>query len=105
MLNEFGIHSRLESCEQSRVEPEIVYSTSNDLGINDNRLFFIQVLLGEVDTQNDVESRGLERIGLEEILEKQSLQQAEKEEKERQLSKAFKEHGLIYAPETTDDAY
>ena len=48
------------------------------------------MLLGEVDTANDVESRGLERIGLEEILEKQSLQQAEKEEKERQLAKAFK---------------
>ena len=64
-----------------------------------------QVLLGEVDTQADVESRGLERIGLEEILEKQSLQQAEKEEKERQLAKAFKEQGLSYTPDTIDDAY
>merc|ERR1719348_454820 len=60
------------------------------------------VLLGEVDTQADVESRGLERIGLEEILEKQSQQQADKEEKERQLAKAFKEHGLSYAPDSIE---
>ena len=45
MLNEFGIHSRLESCEQSRVEPEIVYSTSNDLGINHNRLISFRYCL------------------------------------------------------------
>ena len=38
MLTEFGIYSRFESCDQSRVEPEIVDSTSNDLGVNDNQL-------------------------------------------------------------------
>ena len=37
-MTEFGIHSRFESCDQSRVEPEIVDSTSNDLGVNDNQL-------------------------------------------------------------------
>ena len=55
--------------------------------------------------QNDAESRGLERISLEEILEKQSQQQADKEEKERQLAKAFKEHGLSYAPDSIEDIF
>ena len=40
-----------------------------------------------MDTQNEPESRGLERIGLEEILDKQSKQQNDKEDKEKQLAK------------------
>ena len=58
-----------------------------------------------MDTQNEPESRGLERIGLEEILDKQSKQQNDKEDKEKQLAKAFKEHGLSYAPDSIDDTY
>ena len=48
----------------------------------------------------------LKEVGLEEILEAQSRQQAEKEEQDRLRTKIFKERGLNYASESImDDAY
>jgi len=48
----------------------------------------------------------LKEVGLEEILEAQSRQQAEKEEQDKLRSKIFKERGLTYASESImDDAY
>ena len=48
----------------------------------------------------------LKEVGLEEILEAQSRQQAEKEEQDRLRSKIFKERGLTYTSESImDDAY
>merc|ERR1719282_1449987 len=52
------------------------------------------VLLGDVE------------VSLEEILEKQAVQQQEKEEADRIRAKAFKERGLTFTTETTlDDMY
>ena len=45
----------------------------------------------------------LKEVGLEEILEAQSRQQAEKEEQDRLRSKVFKERGINYTSETIMD--
>ena len=66
---------------------------------------FSKVLLGEIDEEKEA-SMALREVGLEEILEAQSRQQAEKEEQDRLRSKIFKERGLTYTSETImDDAY
>ena len=55
------------------------------------------VLLGEIDEDKEKETREkLKQVSLEEILEAQSKQQAEKEEREEIRAKAFKERGLTY---------
>ena len=65
------------------------------------------VLLGEVDpNKTDPDSLGLVEVSLEEILEKQAVQQQEKEEADRIRAKAFKDRGLTFTTETTlDDMY
>lgn len=65
------------------------------------------VLLGEIDQARDEPgSVGLQEVSLEEILERQAVQQAEKEETDRLRAKAFKERGLTYTSETTyEDMY
>lgn len=69
------------------------------------RLLFDQVLLGEIDEEKEANTT-LKEVSLEEILEAQSKQQAEKEEQDRLRAKAFKERGLTYTAETTmDDLY
>ena len=65
------------------------------------------VLLGEMDDEKE-EAAGsrITKVGLEEILEAQSRQQAEKEEQEKLRAKIFKERGLAYAAEVAfDDNY
>jgi hypothetical protein len=48
----------------------------------------------------------LREVSLEEILEAQSKQQAEKEEQDQLRTKIFKERGLTYTSESImDDAY
>ena len=48
----------------------------------------------------------LREVSLEEILEAQSRQQAEKEEQDKLRTKIFKERGLAYTSENImDDAY
>ncbi len=65
----------------------------------------IQVLLGEIDEDRE-SSTPLNEVSLEEILEAQSAQQAEKEEQERVRAKVLKERGLNVTLETTyDDNY
>lgn len=65
----------------------------------------LQVLLGEIDDDKEA-NMPLKEVGLEEILEAQSRQQAEKEEQDRLRSKIFKERGLTYTSESImDDAY
>jgi len=55
------------------------------------------VLLGEIDVEKtEPKDIGLTEVSLEEILEKQAVQQAEKEEADRIRMKAFKERGLTY---------
>ena len=55
------------------------------------------VLLGEIDAEKtEPKDIGLTEVSLEEILEKQAVQQAEKEEADRIRVKAFKERGLTY---------
>merc|ERR1712024_10880 len=60
------------------------------------------VLLGEIDNEKEA-NMNLKEEGLEEILEAQSRQQAEKEEQDRLRTKVFKERGLTYTSETMDD--
>ncbi|TRY62610.1 hypothetical protein TCAL_08214 [Tigriopus californicus] len=63
------------------------------------------VLLGEIDAEQEAQSP-LKEVSLEEILEAQSRQQADKDEKERIRAKVFKERGLAYTGEVTcDDNY
>ena len=63
------------------------------------------VLLGEVDP-NKADPESLMEVSLEEILEKQAVQQAEKEEADKIRAKAFKDRGLTFTTETTyDDMY
>lgn len=63
------------------------------------------VLLGEIEEREEVRSR-LRKVSLEEILEKQATQQAEKEETDRVRAKAFKERGLTYTAEAAyEDMY
>lgn len=63
------------------------------------------MLLGEIDEEKEANMK-LKEVGLEEILEAQSRQQAEKEEQDRLRSKIFKERGLTYTSESImDDAY
>lgn len=63
------------------------------------------VLLGEIDPEQEAQSP-LKEVSLEEILEAQSRQQADKDEKERIRAKVFKERGLAYTSEVTcDDNY
>merc|ERR1711872_510225 len=54
------------------------------------------VLLGEIEEAK----KKLREVSLNEILEKQSAKQAEKEETDRLRAKAFKERGLTYTVET-----
>merc|ERR1719370_955843 len=55
------------------------------------------VLLGEIDLEKtEPAALGLTEVSLEEILEKQAVQQSEKEETNRIRAKAFKERGLTY---------
>ena len=55
------------------------------------------VLLGEIDAEKTEPGKlGLQEVSLEEILEKQAVHQAEKEEADRIRAKAFKERGLTY---------
>merc|ERR1712039_1007733 len=67
------------------------------------------VLLGEIDEEREAAekaSKRLQEISLEEILEAQSKQQAEKEEQEKLRQKIFKERGLAYTAEVAmDDNY
>ena len=67
------------------------------------------VLLGEIDEEREAAekaSKRLQEISLEEILEAQSKQQAEKEEQEKLRQKIFKERGLTYTAEVAmDDNY
>jgi U6 snRNA-associated Sm-like protein LSm1 len=65
------------------------------------------VLLGEIDQEKtEPGSLGLQEVSLEQILERQAVQQAEKEETDRIRAKAFKERGLTYTAETTyEDMY
>jgi len=63
------------------------------------------VLLGEIEEKEEVMSK-LKKVRVEEILEKQAVQQAEKEEAEKLRAKAFRERGLTYTTETTyEDTY
>ena len=64
----------------------------------------MQVLLGEIDEEKESKS-SLKEVSLEEILEAQSKQQAEKEERDRLRAKAFKERGLNYTIEDKEDMY
>lgn len=66
-----------------------------------------QVLLGEIDeSKDDDHSKQLTEVGLEEILEAQSKQQAEKEERDKLRQRIFKERGLAYSAEPAiDDNY
>ena len=65
----------------------------------------MQVLLGEIDEEKE-SSVPLKEVSLEEILEAQSAQQAEKEEQERFRAKVLKERGLAVTLETgMDDNY
>jgi len=57
------------------------------------------VLLGEIE-ENEEAKKKLREVSLNEILEKQSAKQAEKEETDRLRAKAFKERGLTYTVET-----
>ena len=67
------------------------------------------VLLGEIDEEKEAAekaSKRLQEVSLEEILEAQSKQQAEKEEQEKLRQKIFKERGLTYTAEVAmDDNY
>ena len=67
------------------------------------------VLLGEIDEEREAAekaSKRLQEVSLEEILEAQSKQQAEKEEQEKLRQKIFKERGLTYTAEVAmDDNY
>ncbi len=74
------------------------------------------VLLGEIDEERESESKSesesdkaggkLQEVSLEEILEAQSRQQAEREEQEKLRQKIFKERGLHYTSEVAmDDNY
>jgi U6 snRNA-associated Sm-like protein LSm1 len=65
------------------------------------------VLLGEIDQEKtEPGALGLVEVSLEEILEKQAMQQQEKEETDRIRAKAFKERGLTYSAEATyEDMY
>eukprot|EP00094_Tigriopus_californicus_P008522 TCALIF_08214-PA protein Name:"Similar to Lsm1 U6 snRNA-associated Sm-like protein LSm1 (Mus musculus)" AED:0.45 eAED:0.45 QI:0/0/0.5/1/1/1/2/69/149 len=68
-------------------------------------LNYLVVLLGEIDAEQEAQSP-LKEVSLEEILEAQSRQQADKDEKERIRAKVFKERGLAYTGEVTcDDNY
>ena len=54
----------------------------------------------------DLSSIYVQEVSLEEILERQAVQQQEKEESDRLRAKAFKERGLTYTSETTyEDMY
>lgn len=65
----------------------------------------LQVLLGEIDEEKEANMK-LREVSLEEILEAQSRQQAEKEEQDKLRTKIFKERGLAYTSENImDDAY
>ena len=62
------------------------------------------VLLGEMDAEKEAAAgQKIREVSLEEILEAQSRQQAEKEEKERLRAKVFKERGLAYNPDVGFD--
>merc|ERR1711872_478063 len=50
--------------------------------------------------ENEEAKKKLREVSLNEILEKQSAKQAEKEETDRLRAKAFKERGLTYTVET-----
>lgn len=63
------------------------------------------MLLGEIDEEKE-SNTSLKEVSLEEILEAQSKQQAEKEEQDKLRAKAFKERGLTYTAETAyEDLY
>jgi len=62
------------------------------------------VLLGEIDLTKS-EPDHLEEVSLEEILEKQAVQQHEKEENDKIRAKAFKERGLAYSTAGDEDLY
>ncbi|XP_023321742.1 U6 snRNA-associated Sm-like protein LSm1 [Eurytemora carolleeae] len=63
------------------------------------------VLLGEIEEKEELKGK-LKQVSLKEILEKQAVQQAEKEETERLRAKAFKDRGLSYTAEAAyDDTY
>jgi U6 snRNA-associated Sm-like protein LSm1 len=63
------------------------------------------VLLGEIEEREEVKEK-LHEVSLEEILEKQAIQQAQKEETDRLRAKAFKERGLTYMAEAAyEDMY
>lgn len=64
--------------------------------------FHFQVLLGEIDDDKESDTN-LRQVSLEEILEAQSKQQAEKEEQDKLRAKAFKERGLNYTAEVAMD--
>ena len=67
-----------------------------------NKYYLLKVLLGEIDDEKEA-NMNLKEVGLEEILEAQSRQQAEKEEQDRLRSKVFKERGITYTSETIMD--
>merc|ERR1711971_140578 len=62
------------------------------------------VLLGEIDDEKEA-NMNLKEVGLEEILEAQSRQLAEKEEQDNLRSKVFKERGLTYTSESIMDEH
>ena len=81
-----------------------MYSSARSIGARTVHIFFfiLKVLLGEIDDEKEA-NMNLKEVGLEEILEAQSRQQAEKEEQDRLRTKVFKERGLTYTSETMDD--
>jgi len=63
------------------------------------------VLLGEIEEKEEVKNK-LKEVSLEQILEKQAVQQAEKEEADKIRAKAFRERGLTFTAESTcEDMY
>ena len=61
--------------------------------------------MGEIDEEKEANTT-LKEVSLEEILEAQAKQHAEKEEQDRLRAKAFKERGLTYTAETAlEDLY
>ncbi len=63
------------------------------------------VLLGEIDEEKE-DKVPLNKVSLEEILESQAAQQAEKEEKDKFRAKVLKERGYACTTETAyDDNY
>merc|ERR1712051_1164367 len=62
----------------------------------------IFIVRGEIDDEKEA-NMNLKEVGLEEILEAQSRQLAEKEEQDSLRSKVFKERGLTYTSESIMD--